>query len=125
MNEVIELKGNILVFCRCRPLQPSEIGNGSTAVIEYESCPENELQVICSGSSRKQFRFDHVFKPSDIQEAVFSHTVLVVTSVMEGYNLCIFAYGQTGTGKTFTMEGTSENRGVNYRTLKELFRLPI
>ena len=34
-----------------------------------------------------------------------------------------FAYGQTGTGKTFTMEGTPENRGVNYRTLEELFRI--
>ncbi|KAJ0587508.1 putative minus-end-directed kinesin ATPase [Helianthus annuus] len=37
--------------------------------------------------------------------------------------MCIFAYGQTGTGKTFTMEGTAENGGVNYRTLKELFRV--
>lgn len=42
---------------------------------------------------------------------------------MDGYNVCIFAYGQTGTGKTFTMEGTPENRGVNYRTLKELFKI--
>lgn len=45
-----------------------------------------------------------------------------MTSVLDGYNVCIFAYGQTGTGKTFTMEGTPENRGVNYRTLEELFR---
>jgi len=43
--------------------------------------------------------------------------------VLDGYNVCIFAYGQTGTGKTFTMEGTEENRGVNYRTLEELFRV--
>lgn len=42
---------------------------------------------------------------------------------MDGYNVCIFAYGQTGTGKTFTMEGTPENRGVNYRTLEELFKI--
>ena len=47
----------------------------------------------------------------------------IVTSVLDGYNVCIFAYGQTGTGKTFTMEGTPENRGVNYRTLEELFRV--
>jgi kinesin family protein C2/C3 len=40
---------------------------------------------------------------------------------LDGYNVCIFAYGQTGTGKTFTMEGSPENRGVNYRTLDELF----
>jgi kinesin family protein C2/C3 len=40
---------------------------------------------------------------------------------LDGYNVCIFEYGQTGTGKTFAMEGSPENRGVNYRTLDELF----
>lgn len=47
----------------------------------------------------------------------------MVTSVLDGYNVCIFAYGQTGTGKTFTMEGTEQNRGVNYRTLEHLFNI--
>ena len=47
----------------------------------------------------------------------------LVTSVLDGYNLCIFAYGQTGTGKTFTMEGTESNRGVNYRAMEELFKI--
>jgi kinesin family protein C2/C3 len=54
-------------------------------------------------------------------EAVFVQTKPIVASVLDGYNVCIFAYGQTGTGKTFTMEGSQENRGVNYRTLDELF----
>ena len=56
-------------------------------------------------------------------ETVFSETVPVVRSVMDGFNVCIFAYGQTGTGKTFTMEGVPEDRGVNYRALEELFRM--
>ncbi|KAJ4829326.1 hypothetical protein Tsubulata_015556 [Turnera subulata] len=94
-NEVIELKGNI----------------------------RNDLQIVTSDSSKKQFKFDHVFGPDDSQEAVFAQTKPIVTSVMDGYNVCIFAYGQTGTGKTFTMEGTPDNRGVNYRTLDELFRI--
>ena len=47
----------------------------------------------------------------------------MVISVLDGYNVCIFAYGQTGTGKTFTMEGTEQNRGVNYRTLEKLFEI--
>ncbi|CAK9168033.1 unnamed protein product [Ilex paraguariensis] len=122
-NEVIELKGNIRVFCRCRPLNQDEITNGSTSVIDFDSSQENELQITCSDSSRKQFKFDHIFRPEDNQEAVFAQTMPIVTSVLDGYNVCIFAYGQTGTGKTFTMEGTPEKRGVNYRTLEELFRM--
>ncbi|KAL2563441.1 hypothetical protein AAZX31_20G220200 [Glycine max] len=122
-NEVIELKGNIRVFCRCRPLNENEIANGSVSVVNFESSSDNELQVICADSSKKQFKFDHVFGPEDNQETVFQQTKPIVTSVLDGYNVCIFAYGQTGTGKTFTMEGTPEHRGVNYRTLEELFRI--
>ena len=54
---------------------------------------------------------------------VFSDASPMVISVLDGYNVCIFAYGQTGTGKTFTMEGTEQNRGVNYRTLEHLFNI--
>ncbi|KZV54269.1 kinesin-4-like [Dorcoceras hygrometricum] len=122
-NEIIELKGNIRVFCRCRPLKQEEIENGLTSIIDFTSSKETELQIICSDSSRKQFKLDHVFRPEDSQEAVFVQTLPIVTSVLDGYNACIFAYGQTGTGKTYTMEGAPENRGVNYRTLEELFRL--
>jgi len=54
---------------------------------------------------------------------VYADVSPLVTSVLDGYNLCIFAYGQTGTGKTFTMEGTESNRGVNYRAMEELFKI--
>uniref|UniRef100_A0A6N2KTI6 TIR domain-containing protein n=1 Tax=Salix viminalis TaxID=40686 RepID=A0A6N2KTI6_SALVM len=113
-NEVIELKGNIRVFCRCRPLNQVEITNGSNYVVEFDS--SQDMKIISSDSSKKQFKFDHVFEPEDNQEAVFAQTKPIVASVLDGYNACIFAYGQTGTGKTFTMEGSPENRGVNYRT---------
>jgi len=43
--------------------------------------------------------------------------------VLDGYNVCIFSYGQTGIGKTFTMEGALENRGINYLTIEEIFRV--
>lgn len=58
-----------------------------------------------------------------LSEEVFSETVPIVRLVMDGFNICIFAYGQTAIRKTFTMEGIPENRGVNYRALEELFRV--
>jgi len=66
-NEVIELKGNISVFCRCRPINQYEVSNGCNSVIEYDSAVDNKLQVSCSDSLKKQFKFDHVFSPEDNQ----------------------------------------------------------
>jgi len=77
-NEVIELKGNIRVFCRCRPLNESEIANGSASVVNFESSSDNELQVICAESSKKQFKFDHVFGPEDNQGNEKLHLLLVL-----------------------------------------------
>lgn len=52
---------------------------------------------------------------------IFEEMAPFATSVLDGFNVCIFAYGQTGTGKTFTMEGTKEAPGVNFRTLEKMF----
>ncbi|KAJ9676083.1 hypothetical protein PVL29_024869 [Vitis rotundifolia] len=78
---------------RCRPLNQAEMANGSTSIVDFESSRENQLQIICSDSSKKQFKFDHVFRPGSDQEAVFAQTSPIVTSMLDGYNGCIFAYG--------------------------------
>ncbi|KAG2622172.1 kinesin-like protein KIN-14R [Panicum virgatum] len=122
-NKLIELKGNIRVFCRCRPLNAEEIAEGASTAIDFESAKDGELIVKGHVSSKKVFKFDSVFSPEEDQEKVFEKTAPFATSVLDGFNVCIFAYGQTGTGKTFTMEGIEGARGVNYRTLEELFRI--
>jgi kinesin family protein C2/C3 len=55
------------------------------------------------------------------QEDVFEEAAPLATSVLDGYNVCIFAYGQTGSGKTFTMRGPKENPGLYIRVLSELY----
>ncbi|KAH7661194.1 Minus-end-directed kinesin ATPase protein [Dioscorea alata] len=123
-NKIVELKGNIRVFCRCRPLSSEETAEGASMAIDFEFAKDGELSVKAAhGAHKKAFKFDAVFSPEEDQEKVFERTSPLVTSVLDGYNVCIFAYGQTGTGKTFTMEGTEAARGVNYRTLEELFRI--
>ncbi|KAJ9177490.1 hypothetical protein P3X46_012706 [Hevea brasiliensis] len=122
-NQIQEAKGNIRVFCRCRPLSKEEIAVGHTTVVDFEAAKDGDLGIVTGGSTRKTFKFDRVFTPKDNQADVFADASPLVVSVLDGYNVCIFAYGQTGTGKTFTMEGTEENRGVNYRTLGQLFKI--
>ncbi|KAK9078136.1 hypothetical protein SSX86_002193 [Deinandra increscens subsp. villosa] len=122
-NKIQELKGNIRVFCRCRPLNSEEIAEGASVAFDFEAAKDGELRVKPNVAFKKNFKFDSVFSPEANQVDVFEDTSSFATSVLDGYNVCIFAYGQTGTGKTFTMEGTNENRGVNFRTLEEVFRV--
>ncbi|KAJ9670289.1 hypothetical protein PVL29_026684 [Vitis rotundifolia] len=122
-NQVQEAKGNIRVFCRCRPFRKEELSAGSATVVDLDGAKDGDLGILTGGSTRKNFKFDRVYTPKDDQVDVFADASPMVISVLDGYNVCIFAYGQTGTGKTFTMEGTQQNRGVNYRTLEELFKV--
>ena len=73
------------------------------------------------------FMFDHVYDPGATQKNVYENTArTVVDSALQGYNATIFAYGQTGTGKTFTMEGFTrdgnvEARGIIPRAIEQIF----
>ncbi|KAJ4965273.1 hypothetical protein NE237_017122 [Protea cynaroides] len=122
-NQIQEAKGNIRVFCRCRPLSKEEVSAKYATVVDFDMAKDGELGILTGGVMKKTFKFDRVYMPKDDQAAVFVDASPLVTSVLDGYNVCIFAYGQTGTGKTFTMEGTEQNRGVNYRTLDQLFKV--
>ncbi|CAL5417934.1 unnamed protein product [Camellia sinensis] len=122
-NQIQEAKGNIRVFCRCRPLSKEEASSGYATVVDFNAAKDGDLGILTGCSTKKSYKFDRVYMPKDDQVDVFADASPMVTSVLDGYNVCIFAYGQTGTGKTFTMEGTEQNRGVNYRTLEQLFKI--
>ncbi|KAL2325435.1 hypothetical protein Fmac_024493 [Flemingia macrophylla] len=67
-------------------------------------------------------RREALSKILDIKESVFVEVEPILRSAMDGHNVCVFAYGQTSTGKTFTMDGTNEQPGIIPRALEELFR---
>lgn len=71
----------------------------------------------------KTFTFDSVFDERSSQEDVFNECSDLVSSAVDGFNVTIFAYGQTGAGKTHTMFGSQEDPGVVPRATAELFRL--
>ena len=120
-NLVQELRGNIRVFCRVRPLLGEEAARSAPLAVAFPD--DDEIVVVNSKKQRKKWDFDRVFVPGTPNTAVFADIDPLITSVVDGYNVCIFAYGQTGSGKTFTMEGTSEHRGMNYLALDRLFLL--
>ncbi|CAG9770469.1 unnamed protein product [Ceutorhynchus assimilis] len=69
------------------------------------------------------FHFDRVFNNASTNLQVFdSSTKSLIDTLMEGCNCSVFAYGATGSGKTYTMIGNSRNPGITYLTMKELFQ---
>lgn len=123
-NLVQELRGNIRVFCRCRPPSKKELSASDEMSSICVSFPdEGEVTMNNDKGKKKNWEFDCVFDTDSTQEQVYKEVSPLVTSVLDGYNVCIFAYGQTGTGKTYTMMGPESSRGVNTRALYELFEM--
>ncbi|KAJ1282383.1 hypothetical protein BS78_03G047600 [Paspalum vaginatum] len=124
-NMLQELRGNIRVFCRIRPLLHLE------SISSIEHVGNDGSVMVCDPvkpqSTRKVFQFNKVFGPTTTQDEVYKETQSLIRSVMDGYNVCIFAYGQTGSGKTHTMCGPSgglaKNFGINYMALNDLFNI--
>ncbi|KAB1271670.1 Kinesin-like protein KIF11 [Camelus dromedarius] len=127
---------NIQVVVRCRPFNLAERKANAHSVVECDHV-RKEVSVRTGGladkSSRKTYTFDMVFGASTKQIDVYRSVVCpILDEVIMGYNCTIFAYGQTGTGKTFTMEGErSPNEeytweqdplaGIIPRTLHQIF----
>ncbi|KAE9589613.1 putative minus-end-directed kinesin ATPase transcription factor bZIP family [Lupinus albus] len=116
LSKIFIIKGSVTVFCRIRPFVLAE----KKKISEPVSAGSERVRVKYGGTM-KYFEFDKVFTEEANQESVFVEIEPILRSVMNGHNVCVFAYGQTGTGKTFTMDGTNEHPGIIPRTLEHLF----
>lgn len=111
------------VAVRCRPMSEKEIKAGHQSIVEFESdtrlvvhdssvSPSDQLGTKSGERNNYShvYDFDAVFDFNSKQEDIYNRVCKpIVDGVLEGYNGTIFAYGQTGTGKTYTMEGSSQN----------------
>ena len=121
------------MYCRVRPFLPGQLSGASTIGRLDDGSITILTPVKYGKEGHRSFNFNKVFGPSATQgwlnfpitstryvqihqviidhhthfshdaEEVFSDTQPLIRSVLDGYNVCIFAYGQTGAGKTFTM----------------------
>ena len=116
---------SVKVVVRCRPLGNKEMEEQRECIVNVDmnACfiqvynPQNIKEI-------KSFTFDHTYDWRATQELIFNQTALpILESIMEGYNGTIFAYGQTGTGKTYTMEGSDneKDKGIIPRSIDWIF----
>ncbi|KAK5126795.1 hypothetical protein LTR85_009729 [Meristemomyces frigidus] len=99
---------NINVVVRCRGRNDREVRENSGVVVSTDGIrgKKVELSMGPSALSNKTYQFDKVFSPAADQGMLFDEVVApILDEVLAGFNCTIFAYGQTGTGKTYTMSG--------------------
>ncbi|KAG5112882.1 hypothetical protein AAZX31_13G116600 [Glycine max] len=105
---------NVQVLLRCRPLSDDELRSNVPKVV---TCNENKrevsvMQTLANKQVDRVFTFDKVFGPKSQQRSIYEQAIApIVNEVLDGFNCTVFAYGQTGTGKTYTMEGGMRNKG--------------
>ncbi|XP_066431288.1 kinesin heavy chain [Eleutherodactylus coqui] len=110
---------SIKVMCRFRPLNGAEIQRGDKFIPAFKG---DDTIVIGQG---KPYVFDKVLPPNTSQEQVYNACAKqIVKDVLDGYNGTIFAYGQTSSGKTHTMEGKLHDHqlmGIIPRIAQDIF----
>ncbi|XP_076749594.1 kinesin-like protein Klp61F [Xylocopa sonorina] len=123
---------HVKVFVRVRPISDAEVRNKSKNIIEINNSKEVTVRECLNDRLSKKFKFDNVFGPSSRQVDIYNTVVgSLMEQILSGYNCTILAYGQTGTGKTFTMEGintgsnlywqSDSSAGIIPRSLSHLF----
>jgi hypothetical protein len=130
-----DLKGRIRVYVRVRPMSKSEKEKGCNDAVMKDG---KQSVLVKLPDSKKNYDFDQVFGGTEgnSQADIFRDTKHLMMSVVDGYNVCIFAYGQTGAGKSYTMIGAADigncmtddgefddQAGITPRAVSELFRL--
>ena len=116
----------VRVVIRCRPLSKKEVNEGRQKVVSMDK-ENGEINVQKSPEELpKRFTFDCVYPEDTHQEDLFAESAFpILENILEGYNGTIFAYGQTGTGKTHTMAGVLDDqalKGITPRSFDTIFQ---
>ena len=120
---------NVKVVCRFRPLNQREKSLGATHC--HQLLDDKTVQIkdkdVKDSKDPLKFSFDKVFDTGTSQEEVYAYSAAsIIDSIIEGFNGTIFAYGQTASGKTHTMQGEvgevlTQQSGIIPRMVKHVF----
>jgi kinesin family member 5 len=120
-----EINGDIQVVCRFRPLNSKELQVSDSLCADILA-DDKTVSISQENGSPLLFTLDYIFRPSTSQEEVYRISAKsIVEAVLEGFNGTVLAYGQTSSGKTFTMTGSISDdptyAGIIPRMIENVF----
>ncbi|KAB2617620.1 kinesin-like protein KIF19 [Pyrus ussuriensis x Pyrus communis] len=121
----------LTVAVKCRPFRQRERGRNIVRVIDNKEVlvldpdlSKDYLERIQNRTKEKKYCFDHAFDPVSSNLDVYTKCISsVISGVVHGLNATVFAYGSTGSGKTYTMVGTQDDPGLMVLSLHTIFDL--
>jgi len=124
----VEQTAGVKVAVRVRPFTKEEIDRNCECIVEMEDNGLVKLDLTgCTAMGKWEFSFDYCFWSCDhtnkfaTQDDVYSQLGSFVSDALQGFNCSILAYGQSGSGKSYSMIGTPKSLGIMYRGLKDFF----
>ncbi|VVD04132.1 unnamed protein product [Leptidea sinapis] len=140
-GSTLDMASHIKVVVRVRPMCEKEKNQNNRTAVEvvdeqmlvfdpkeedrpffYHGVQQPNKNFLKRANKELKFVFDHVYSQDATNYDVFETTTKeMLSSLMEGYNCSVFAYGATGAGKTYTMIGSKEHPGITYLTMEHLF----
>ncbi|KAJ6638918.1 Kinesin-like protein KIF23 [Pseudolycoriella hygida] len=123
-NSADSVTDPVQVYCRVRPINnPNEASCVEVISSKTVSLRPPEQAVNYKTMREMQYTFQHVFGAHSTQHEVYERVAQpLVEGLIKGKNGLLFTYGMTSSGKTYTMTGNQENRGIMPRCLESLFR---
>ena len=128
---------NIIIAIRIRPFSTNELkfsnltplqitsSNSINIITPFESSLANNNNYKNNKSKENNnntFYFDYIFSQNISQEEIYTTSIsFLINNIFEGFNSTVFTFGETGTGKTYTMLGDSNNKGIIYLSLYDIF----
>ncbi|XP_027492127.1 centromere-associated protein E isoform X2 [Corapipo altera] len=113
-------EGAVTVCVRVRPLIARENASGDKVSLHWKS----ENNTVSDVNGTKIFSYDHVFHSSDNTQQLYDGVAVpIIQSAVRGYNGTIFAYGQTASGKTYTMMGNEDSVGIIPKAIQHVFKI--
>ncbi|BET02316.1 KISc [Nesidiocoris tenuis] len=118
---------SVKVIVRCRPMNSREktLKCKGVVVMDSDRCSCCLLNPSDSTAPPKSFTFDGVYGEGSTTEQIYNESAYpLIEGVLEGYNSTVFAYGQTGCGKSFSMQGVPDpasQRGIIPRAFEHIF----
>ncbi|CAE7235023.1 cdkal1 [Symbiodinium natans] len=124
-NALQDMKGQLRVSCRIRPLSDQEkTQKGETGELALRPLDGSRVELSLREGPAQVFEFDSVFRPDvpqQVVEEIFEDCRDLAQSAVDGHNVTVMTYGQTGAGKTYTLFGSKDQEGLVQYMIREVF----